>query len=254
MKLIRSWLDELERLVIPMECPGCGSRDVLLCGSCARWLSGPLHRVEHQVPRLDDLTDNPPMPVWALGEYTESARGMVVAWKDKGREDLTKVYRNAIVAALAQTRQTELFPKVDVVVPMPSSAASVRHRGRDHLQTVSQAIGQTLNAKSVRALTKRSHRDQVGLSARDRGGAKLALRRTVKMPVGARILLFDDVVTTGATLAAARDILSAAGYDVVGAVVLAATPPRKMHDVSATLESDSVGIKKMSAFSTRLSN
>ena len=250
--MIKSFLAELERLVIPMECPGCGLRDVKLCDNCAAWLCGPLRRVEHQVPRLDDLTGACPMPVWALGDYTEAARGMVVAWKDKGREDLTNIYRHSLVTALTHTRQTELFPQVDLVIPMPSSGLSVRHRGRDHLQSVSQGIGHALGVKSARALTKRTSRDQVGLSARDRGGAKISIRRATNLPKGKRVLLFDDVVTTGATLAAARDALADIGQEVVGAVVLAATPPRQKIEQKQSMDNESVRYRKMSPVGTRL--
>jgi len=239
LQQLKSYLGELERLVIPMECPGCGLPDVALCGPCTRWLRGPLQRVETQVPRLDALDGEPLLPVWALGPYTGPARGMVVAWKDKGREDLTKIYSGAAAHALQQHRASYLFPRVDVVVPMPSSAASVRHRGRDHLSPVGKAVSGALQVPMWRALHKVSHRDQVGLSARARGKADIRVRKSAlpgagyipglapeKLVPGLRVLLFDDVVTTGATLAAARDALAAHGCDVVGALVLAATPPR----------------------------
>jgi predicted amidophosphoribosyltransferase len=239
LQQLKSYLGELERLVIPVECPGCGLRDVAVCPHCVQWLQGPLRRVETQVPRLDALDGKPLLPVWALGPYTGPARGMVVAWKDKGREDLTRLYSHAATSALRQHRASNLFPRVDVVVPMPSSAASVRHRGRDHLSPVSTAVSTALQVPTWRALHKVSHRDQVGLSARARGQADIRVRKSVlpraglmptlrpnKLEPGLRILLFDDVITTGATLAAARDALTAQGCDVVGAIVLAATPPR----------------------------
>jgi len=95
-------------------------------------------------------------------------------------------------------------------------------------------------ATPVRALAKRASRDQVGLSARERGAAQIRLRKlganlapnaldiskSGQLPPGVQVLLFDDVVTTGATLAGARQALTEQGFQVVGAVVLAATPPR----------------------------
>jgi len=219
---------ELEMLVIPLACPGCGLPDVKLCADCGNWLNGPLVRVERQIPRLDDLSGTPPMPVWALGEYSGPARGMVVAWKDRGREDLTRIYRAATLSALRKYPQ---FPAVDVVVPMPSSSASIRHRGRDHLEPVCQGVANELRASSARALTKRSNRDQVGLSARARGQADIRYRKRTKLLPRTRVLLFDDVVTTGATLAAASSALTAQGCVIVGAIVLAATPPQAKPEI-----------------------
>jgi len=239
-----AWLlTELEHLVIPVECPGCGHRDVRLCARCGSWLAGPLVRVEQQVPRLETYDANvPTIPVWALGEYLGPARGLVVSWKDRGREDLTKIFTTALVNGLAAFRSDHLFPRVDLVIPMPSSSSSLRQRGRDHLQPLAAAVAKTLSAKPLRLLAKRATRDQVGLSARARGQARIGLRWSAKLRYQTRrhklgqlwwptsncrrVLLLDDVVTTGATLAAARDTLVSYGFDVVGALVLAATPPQ----------------------------
>ena len=126
MEIISSLLAELSMLAIPLNCPGCGARDTRLCTDCLAWLAGPMRRVEHSVPRLDNLTGQPLMPVWALGDYLGSARGTIVAWKDRGREDLTRILCDALTLELAANRRDpELaWPAVDLVIPMPSSPAS----------------------------------------------------------------------------------------------------------------------------------
>lgn len=244
--LARAFWAEVEHLVIPVCCPGCGLLDIELCAECAAWLAGPLRRVEQQVPRLDDCTGNPLLPVWALGDYQGPARGMVTAWKDKGREDLTAVFARTMLTKLAT--QSHLFPEFDLIVPMPSTSSSLRHRGRDHLAPVAAQVGRAFGVSVQRVLNKSASRDQVGLSARARGEAQIRLRRQ-SIPTGTRVLLFDDVVTTGATLAAARDALSAQGCRVVGALVLAATPPGRVTAPTTPTTSQAAPVL---AFSTRL--
>jgi predicted amidophosphoribosyltransferase len=75
-------------------------------------------------------------------------------------------------------------------------------------------------------LPARPHAVQKGLGVADRArnlDGVFALARPV---TGVRVLLLDDVVTTGATLAAAAGALRVGGADVAGAAVLAATERR----------------------------
>lgn len=234
-----AWARELARLVVPVACPGCGREDVRCCPACAALLAGPLQRVETTAPRLDRLDGVPPLPVWALARYVDEVRELVVAWKDRGRVDLDRLLAPALgraCSAIAPAVGAATGGAAVLVVPAPSTGASRRARGRDHLIPPAEAVARALRgagvpARVVPALRRRGRgRDQVGLGARARGrnlaDAVVVRRRALRGTAGPRAcLLVDDVVTTGATLAAAERALEAAGADVVAAVVVAATPP-----------------------------
>ena len=227
--MVSNLLTELAMLVVPVACAGCGLPDQRVCDPCLGWLAGPLRRVEP--PRLDMLSREPLLPVWALGDYQGTSRNAILAWKNRGRADLDTLFGAALRMELADRPLG--VPGFDVVVPMPSSAAHVRARGRHHLTRVAGEVAGGCGAAIWPVLRKRRTRGQVGLSARARGSAAVTVRpgalrhRHRRNTSPSRVLLFDDVVTTGATLAAAHSALTAAGHQVVGAVVLAATPPRQ---------------------------
>ncbi len=125
-----------------------------------------------------------------------------------------------------------------VLVPVPSAAAAVRRRGYDATATLARSAARRLrddHAVSVRRLLaqRRGVRDQVGLDAAARSAnlaGALRLRRAQgALPRGSVVVLVDDVVTTGASLAEAARALEAAGVVVLGAatVAAAAAPGRR---------------------------
>ena len=77
------------RLVLPVECPGCGRWDVVLGAPCATALDGGPWRCEDDAPRLDRMDGEPPLPVWAVAPYAGAVRGIVRCWKDEGRAALS---------------------------------------------------------------------------------------------------------------------------------------------------------------------
>lgn len=224
---------DVGRLVLPVECPGCGRPDEPLCAACAALLAGPPARCEAAVPRLDRVDGVAPPPVWAVVAYAGPVRGIVVAWKDRGRADLTR----PLVAALERAGDDLAGALAEVagwgglaVVPVPTTPGARRRRGADLVRLLADGLARGLRGAGVRAdvapvLRRRRVRDQVGLGARSRA-RNAAGSVTVRGRGGVRrvVLLVDDVVTTGSTLAACRTALERAGALVVGAVVLAATP------------------------------
>lgn len=256
-------LDDVARLVLPVACPGCDRPDVRWCAGCLAPLDAPLRRREQAAPRLDRLDGVAPLPVWAPAHYAGPVRGVVVAWKDRGRADLDGPL--AVVARRAGTALAGLLgtgpvarplaradpgpsPRAVLVVPAPTSAAARRARGRDPVVVLARGVATGLRAAGTPArvvplLVQRGRaRDQVGLGSRARGARLGAVgvatgpvtRRRVQEAVRDRLpcLLVDDVLTTGATLAASEAALARAGLRVLGAFVLAATPaPRRREAV-----------------------
>lgn len=228
---------DVARLVLPVECPGCGLPDEPLCAACAAPFGGRPRRCEDAVPRLDRMDGRPVPPVWALTPYAGPVRGVVVAWKDRGRADLTR----PLVAA-AERGGGRLAPALAPVagygglhlVPVPTTPGARRRRGADLVRLLAEGwarglVGAGVPATVAPVLRRRRRADQVGLGARARArnaAGSVTVRRAVPQGrVPGVVVLVDDVVTTGSTLAACRVALERAGALVVGAVVLAATPP-----------------------------
>jgi predicted amidophosphoribosyltransferase len=156
-------------------------------------------------------------------------RQLVSAYKDDGRRDL----RPVLAELLAQSMAVAGSGRSVVVVPMPSSRAAVRRRGDDPVGgLVAAAAAQIAGAPRVLSVLRPRRRlaDQSTLGHRERAanlaGAYAVRNGGAAELQGLAVVLVDDVVTTGATLAEAARVVRAKGGLVVGAATLAATQRR----------------------------
>lgn len=224
---------DIARLIVPVSCPGCGMHDVRWCDDCASaWWEPPL-RSESMAPRLD-IEGRPALPVWAIAELVGTSHAMVVAWKDGGRRDLDRFFADAVGRAA-----TQIAPSIDegrihsrapiAVIPVPARAASTRTRGIDLPLLLASAAAKGLRAGGVDATVRRvlgiGKGEQRGASARQRWLQASSLRVTRETGSPATVLLVDDVMTTGATLASAVRSLDVTFLTVGAGLCLAAAPP-----------------------------
>ncbi len=108
-------------------------------------------------------------------------------------------------------------------MPIPTKTRSILSRNHDHVLVLAEALANKSGLETKKALGTRKKTSQVGKKRSERlAQLKDAFFATDQAAVaGRRILLFDDVATTGATLEAAARALRSAGAESVVAVVLA---------------------------------
>lgn len=199
-------------MFLPTTCPVCGAQGPAPCGGCAALL--------RRAPAL-------PPPV-AVGSCAA-----LLAYEGAGRELVARLkYRNArgSVRFLARGMAALVTAgEVDVVTWAPTTPARLRARGFDQARLLARGVARRLGLPCRPLLRRRPGPGQTGRNAVARyGGPEFAARRRLD---GARVLLVDDVVTTGATVSAAARALRSAGAAEVRVVAAARTPPsrRRVH-------------------------
>ncbi len=225
-------LNALIDLLLPTRCAGCRSGPGPLCESCRAPLAGV---AQPRWPRLPP--PGLPQP-WTVASYEGSVRQALLAHKERGRRDLTHPLAQALaraVAAAALARGHNSSGGIIATV-IPGAPAAVRRRGRDPAAALATAAVRVLHDNGVpaRAVPLLRHgrpvADQVGLAASMRAanmaGALTLMPAMVGTVGGACVVIVDDVVTTGATLAEAARALRAGGIDAPAAAAVAATPWR----------------------------
>lgn len=205
--VIRAALDEALLLVLPVVCAGCDEPDVTLCEDCRAAL--------RPAPRRRAGSGE---TVWSALRF-EGVTGRVLrALKEDGRTDLARDLAPALAAAVAAIGDPGA-----VLVPIPTSRAAYRRRGYRVVDLVAARAG--LRIEPLLRQTRRTA-DQRGLDQhRRRHNVEGSL--VARDAAARRVIVIDDVVTTGATLAEAARALRAAGAEVVGAAAIAATPLRR---------------------------
>lgn len=198
--------------LLPSLCASCGTPGPVVCRRCrARFVEAP--------PLPARLR-----PAVALGRHGGSLRRCVIALKYR---DAPAVAR-ALAPLLAAALESAGMAVPDAVVAAPTTALRRRRRGYDPAVELAAALAAELGVGALPALVRRPGPPQQ--AARDRAVrmAPAPFRFTVAVagPLPRDLLVVDDVLTTGATLASARRTLLAHGAAVSVAVLSAAPVPR----------------------------
>lgn len=229
-------LAELADLVLPAACAGCrAERTRLISGVCAACVA----ELESLRPRLASPTPPPagfPACV-AVGGYAGALRGALLAYKEKGRHRLARPLGVLLASAIAEIAPRD---RPVLLVPVPSTAAARRERYGDHMARLADRAARRLRESGwrvdvIQPLRVLPRPDSTSLHTSDRVTVAVnSLRMTPRIGNLRRdgrsqgtLVVADDIVTTGATLAAVARRFEEADMQVTGAAVLAATELRR---------------------------
>ena len=209
-------------LLFPPKCPFCGR--VLdhpgICASCQKALvwtgeKHEIHILENNIPCA--------APLW----YTGIVRKGHLRFKFHGGFDAAEILADLMEPCVA----ARLGGEFQLVTWVPVSRKRLRSRGYDQAELLAQALCRRWRKKPVRLLDKiRDNPAQSGLPGdKRRGNVRGAYRVRNRAAVkGKRILLIDDVCTTGSTLSeCAQTLLNAGAQSVVCAAMAHAGMERK---------------------------
>lgn len=196
-------------LVAPSRCAACDElvdhrRTLLFCGACATTLEGAPARSS------------------AAFAYGGAIADAIVRLKYGGRPDLGARLGEAMAASAVVER---LRATVDLVVPVPLHPLRLASRGYNQAALLARPVARMLSVplapRALERLRDTPRQASLGRDARHMNVASAFSCRETRRVEGARIVLVDDVRTTGATLAECTSALAFAGAVEIIPFVLA---------------------------------
>lgn len=223
-------------VLAPTRCAGCERPGALICERC-------LAALELIDPRQSCCSCGAPFGVLqctectgavldhgrclALAGFSGPLPRIIRAYKDGGERRLAPELAELMLACaehaehMAPERYGGMLTQADAVVFVPATAAAFRRRGFDHMERIAQSFCLCAGVPLLDALAKHGSSDQRALGRASRQASAQGAYEVVASVQGMRLLLLDDVITTGATISAAAGALVCAGAASVDALALA---------------------------------
>jgi ComF family protein len=214
-------LMHLAKLIAPPSCLACGLEGYVICGGCqaslvanatACLVCGQPNADGLSCPGCQRLIHGATLPC----RYEGLAKRLITAYKFERLREASTVIAHILCSHLPA-------PAFEVVTEVPSAPQRIRQRGFDHAARLASAVAYELRVPYRPLLFRRHNSRQVGKNRSDRM-VQAAVTFGAPPTRFQRVLLIDDVVTTGASVMACARALQAAGVRQVWVAALAREP------------------------------
>ena len=234
MKSVRGYLQDLINFIFPQSCPLCNARVEThgeLCADCwtsFNWIDG-AKCVHCGFPFASsfDMSPNMLCPICAAGKceldlircacvYDDASRAAVLPYKHAGRVQYARFMSRAMIWAM---HDIDINP--DVVMPVPLARRRLFQRGYNQATLLARPIARAFGVKMDLDSVSRVYRENMGHKTSAQRARNIHNVFSIKHPDkirGKKILLVDDVMTTGATFNELHKVLVAAGATAVWGV------------------------------------
>lgn len=214
----------LSEIIFPSRCIGCSTLGISICSECQQqWHP---HFYQREI-----LCSSEEFPVFSSIQYSPIASRVLLSAKESQLRAADQLLIAGMVHAL------NLFVNrygSATLVPIPSRKSATRKRGRNFLQEITLEVAKKTGLPYQSLLShNRKVRDQSNLNLLDRSrnvSGSFSVSRDISANIslgniGPKIIVIDDLITTGATLGEAFRALRTAGFSVLGAVTSCTAQP-----------------------------
>ena len=207
---------DLLELLFPSRCFGCRALGPEICNECRRNWNPHIY-----LKRVSNIR------VYSALPYTETAREIILSSKERAIEVADRLIVEALIHCLK--RIPEISLRNLVFIPIPSTKRAIRRRGRNFLEEITAQVAKYSQSEVINCLEiNRKILDQTKLNAINRAENLLnayVVNPNSKFLQGKKLIIIDDLITTGSTIKEANRALQAAGFDVTCAITACVAKP-----------------------------
>ncbi len=218
-----SLVESLIQIIAPSSCKVCNREGSVLCTDCMAthipirkpacfWCNSLTTRGQTCARcKLKTSLAGASIPF----RYQETVRDLIYALKYDGNREVARIFASYLSTCVDTT-------KFDMVSFVPTTGASQRKRGYNQAQLIAAEISSITGLRLTNTLLRTKHIDQIGLNRAQRLAAVKNIFTTTSHTVeNKKILLVDDVITTGATIDECAAVLKQAGATQVWGLAIA---------------------------------
>ena len=209
-----SIINEVIHLLYPPYCIGCGQLGSLLCQNCFEKINF------YALPVFQTLSNKPPTgdlySVVSLAQYEGIIKKMILSLKYQHVKEVGKILARISYYCVS-------WPPVDLITAVPLHPARQRERGYNQAEVIAQELS-LLTGLPYQPLIKRvkNTRKLASLAHEAERKQQLKAAFTCLLPqVSQRVLVIDDVFTSGSTLKACAAVLEQAGCPEIHGLTMA---------------------------------